>query len=402
MNVKDALSRRGFVGGVATAVGYLTFKPDLALLAQGITQQGRPLTARLSPGEDEYDSLAKLSFNENPYGPPDSVLKAMLHAAKYANRYGYPDGGIVEEIAKHHGVKPENVMIAAGSGEILDVVGSAFASNGKKVVGVEPSYGQVYQHVTSVKGAAFTVPLLDDYRQDIPGLIQATKRHYRDVGFVYLCNPNTPTGRTVSKQEIKQLLDGIPEDTVVLIDEAYHHFVDDPNYATSVPYVLEGRPVIIARTFSKIAALAGMRLGYAIAPKELIQQMGPFSTGTVNAMVKHAGVAALNDTESQATVKRVTLELRRKTTSDLEGLGYTVIPSETNFFMVHLRRPVKPVIAEFQTKGVLVGRPFPPMLQHLRVSVGTADEMSRFMVAFKDIMAKPPMATAGRGGTGLN
>lgn len=401
MNVKDALSRRGFVGGVATAVGYLTLKPDLALLAQGITQQGRPLTAR-GGVEDEYDSFAKLSFNENPYGPPDSVLKAMMHAAKYANRYGYPDGGIVEEIAKHHGVKPENVMIAAGSGEILDVVGSAFASNGKKVVGVEPSYGQVYQHVTSVKGSAFTVPLLEDYRQDIPGLIRATKRHYRDVGFVYLCNPNNPTGRTISKQEIRQLLDGIPEDTVVLIDEAYHHFVEDPNYATSVPYVLEGRPVIIARTFSKIAALAGMRLGYAIAPRELIQQMSPFSTGTINAMVKHGGVAALRDTDSQATVKKLTLDLRKKTTSDLEALGYTVIPSETNFFMVHLKRPVQPVIAEFQKKGVLVGRPFPPMLTHLRVSIGTADEMSRFMVAFKEIMAKPPIATAGKGGPGLN
>ncbi len=308
---------------------------------------------------------------------------------KYANRYSYPDGGIVDEIAKHHGVKAENVMIAAGSGEILDVVGSAFASSGKKVVGVEPSYSQVYQHVTSVKGTAFTVPLLEDFRQDIPGLILATRRHYRDVGFVYLCNPNNPTGRTVTTQEIRQLLNGIPEDTVVLVDEAYHHFVEDPNYSTSVPYVLEGRPVIIARTFSKIAALAGMRLGYAVAPRELIQQMRPFSTGTVNAIVKHGGVAALRDTDSQATVRRLTLDLRKKTTSDLQGLGYSVIPSETNFFMVHIKRPVQPVIAEFLKVGVVVGRPFPPMLEHLRVSVGTADEMSRFMTAFKEIMAKP-------------
>jgi histidinol-phosphate/aromatic aminotransferase/cobyric acid decarboxylase-like protein len=103
------------------------------------------------------------------------------------------------------------------------------------------------------------VPLLEDYRQDIPGLIKATKLHYRDVGFVYLVNPNNPTGRIVTHKEVKQLLDGIPEDMPVLIDEAYHHFVDDRDYATSVPYVLEGRPVIIARTFSKIAALAGMR-----------------------------------------------------------------------------------------------------------------------------------------------
>ena len=395
MKVMNGLSRRGFVGGIATAVGYLTFKPDLALLAQGVGQS-RGRATGTAPLLDEYDSYAKLSFNENPYGPPDSVMKAMTHAFKYANRYGYPDGGIVDEIAKHHGVKPENVMIAAGSGEILDVVGSAFASNGKKVVGVDPTYAQVYQHVTSVRGTAFTVPLLEDFRQDIPGLIHATKTHYRDVGFVYMCNPNNPTGRVVTKQEIRQLLDGIPEDTVVLIDEAYHHFVDDPDYATSIPFVLEGRPVIITRTFSKIAALAGMRLGYAIAPTDLIRQMSPFETGTINALVKHGGVAALNDTESQAAVKRLTLDLRKKTTTELQGLGYSVIPSETNFFMVHLRRPVVPVIAAFQQKGVLVGRPFPPMNQHLRVSIGTADEMDRFMVAFKDIMAKP-VTTTSRG-----
>src|SRR5436305_9866579 len=126
----------------------------------------------------------------------------------------------------------------------------------------------------------------------------------------------------------------------VLIDEAYHHFVEDPNYATSVPYVLEGRPVVVARTFSKIAALAGMRLGYAVASREFIQQMRPFSTGTVNAIVKWGGVAALKDTASQAQVKKVTLDLRKKTTSELQGMGYAVIPPEPNFFMVSLKRPV--------------------------------------------------------------
>lgn len=394
MFLRNGVSRRGFVGGVATALGYLTFKSPFELWGQGRGgQEPRPLRSA-----NDYDALAKLANNENPYGPPDSVMKAMTDAFKYANRYGYPDGGIVSEIAKHHGVKPENVMLGAGSGEILDVVGSAFAGGGKKVVGVEPSYSQVYSHVTSVKGAAITLALTDDYRQDMQAIIRATKKHYREVGFVYLCNPNNPTGRIVTKQEIRQLLDGLPEDMPVLIDEAYHHFVDDSSYATSVPYVLEGRPVIVARTFSKIAALAGMRLGYAIAPREFIQQMRPFSTGTVNAIVKWGGVAALKDTESQAQVKKITLDLRKTTTAELEGMGYAVIPSDANFFMVHLKRPVVPVIEEFQKKGVLVGRPFPPMTEHLRVSVGTAGEMGRFMVAFKDIMANPVKAATN--GTG--
>src|SRR5258705_5157961 len=118
-------------------------------------------------------------------------------------------------------------------------------------------------------------------------MIKAANAHAAELGFVYLCNPNNRTGIIITKQEVKQLLDGIPKDMPVLIDEAYHHFVDDPNYATSVPYVLEGRPVIIARTFSKIAALAGMRLGYAIASPALVQRMRPYSTGTISAIVKY-------------------------------------------------------------------------------------------------------------------
>jgi histidinol-phosphate aminotransferase len=397
MEAKFAVSRRGFVGGVATAVGALTLAPDQFLLAQ--SQQGVGSQQPVIPGELEYDGYAKLAANENPWGPPDSVMQAMTHAMKYSNRYGYPDGGLVGEIARHHGVRPDMVMIAAGSGEILDVVGSAFASNGKKVVGVEPTYSQVYQHVTGVKGAAITLPLREDFSQDIPALVRVTRRNYRDVGFVYICNPNNPTGKVVPKQDIQALLDGIPEDTPVLIDEAYHHFVEDPSYATSVPYVLEGRPVIVARTFSKIAALAGMRLGYAIAPRELIQQMRPFSTGTINAMVKHGGVAALRDTAAQARVKQMTLDLRKKHVAQVQALGYSVIPSETNFFMIHIKRPVQPVIQEFQKKGVLVGRPFPPMTDYLRVSVGTAAEMERFQVAFKDILG-PAATLSGRGGGG--
>jgi histidinol-phosphate/aromatic aminotransferase/cobyric acid decarboxylase-like protein len=187
---------------------------------------------------------------------------------------------------------------------------------------------------------------------------------------------------------VQQLLDGIPDDMPILIDEAYHHFVEDRNYATSVPEVIAGRPVIIARTFSKISALAGMRLGYAIARRDLIDRMRPFSTGTINALVKWGGVAALKDVDAQTRVRKLTVDLRRKTTGELESLGYSVIPSEGNFFMVHLKRPVQPVIDEFRKRGVLVGRPFPPMLEHLRVSIGTEEEMGRFMTAWKDIFQK--------------
>lgn len=380
MDVKLEVSRRRFVGGITTLLGYLTLRPSGALFSQGATPRPRI-------GVDEYDGMAKLASNENPYGPPDSVLKAMTNAFKYANRYSYPDGDIVAAIAKHHGVPPENVMLGAGSGEILDVAGTTFLMDDKKIVGAEVSYDVLYQHVTALKADQIKIPLLPDYRQDIPATIAAVKDNYRDVGFVYLCSPNNPTGRIVTKQEVAQLLDAIPHDVPVLIDEAYHHFVDDPNYASSVHYILEGRQVIVARTFSKISALAGMRLGYAIAPRALIQRMRPYSVGSINAIVKWGGVAALADVAGQARVKQVTLDLRRKTAEDLKTLGYSVVPSDANFFMVHIRRPVAPVVAEFRKKGVLVGRPFTGMPEHLRVSIGTPEEMGRFMVAFKEIFA---------------
>jgi histidinol-phosphate aminotransferase len=389
MSAKQAVSRRGFVGGgLATAVGYLGLKPndvwaaDLAPVPRVRRFDWYQQQQQQGP---DYDSLAKLGNNENPYGPAEPVMKAMTNAWKYSNRYGYPDGGLTAEIAKHHGLKNENVMTTAGSGEVLEIVGATFLQGGKKVVGVDPTYGTVYSYASGIKADAIRLPLTSDFKQDTDAMIKATIRNYRNVGLVYVCNPNNPTGRVIPAREIKQLLDAIPEDMVVLIDEAYHHYVEDPEYATSVPYINEGRNVIVARTFSKIYGMAGMRLGYALAPKHLIDAMETWGTGSINALVKWGAVAALKDTESPARIKKIAVDLRKKTTTELQTLGYECIPSETNFFMVHIKRPVQPVIAAFRQKGVIVGRPFPPMTEHLRVSVGAPDEMDRFTTAFKQI-----------------
>jgi histidinol-phosphate aminotransferase len=382
------VSRRSFMGGFAATLGYLGVGADVDLFAQNRPQV--PGAAARAPRAtmDDYDAMAHLSSNENCWGPPDSVMKAMNNAWKYSNRYGYPDGNLVGEIAKHHEVKQENILLGAGSGEILDVVGTTFLLGGKKVLGVEPTYSTVYQHATSIKTSAIKLPLNKDYTQNIPAMIKAAHDRASEIGLVYLCNPNNPTGIVVTKDEVKQLLDGLPKDMPVLIDEAYHHFVDDPRYATSVPYVLEGRPVVIARTFSKIAALAGMRLGYAVASKEMIDRMRPYSMQSINALVKWGGVASLKDTASQAEVKKKVIDLRKKTTTELAAYGYQSLPSETNFFMVEIGREIQPVIQEFAAKKVSVGRPFPPMTKHMRVSIGTAEEMARFTTAFKEIF--PP------------
>jgi histidinol-phosphate aminotransferase len=385
-----SLSRRNFVSRCTAALGAVTLRPSLAAWTQ---PQGGARPPR--PSVADYDKVVKLSANENPYGPSDAVMKAMTDGLKYANRYGAPDGGLLEAIAAHHGAKPENILLGAGSGEILDVVGTTYLDGSRRVLGFDPTYNSVYQHATTVKSDGIKLPLRADYTQDITALIAAARTHYREVGFVYLCNPNNPTGIVVSKSEVTQLLDGLPPDVPVLIDEAYHHFVTDPGYATAIPHALAGRQVVVSRTFSKIAGLAGMRLGYAVAPKEMIDRLRPHAMGSINTAVRWAGVAALADTDSQAQVRTRNAENRQRTTAALEALGYHVLPSQANFFMVDIKREVPPIIQAFRARGIAVGRQFPPMTQHLRVSIGTADEMTGFVQAFADIMRPAKTGTGG-------
>jgi histidinol-phosphate aminotransferase len=401
MNVRQQVSRRRFFGGVAATVGAISLTGKTDLFAQAQAPAGTAATAttqRFAGSDADYDKMIKLASNENNWGPPKSVMDAMQGAFKYANRYGYPDGNIVEAIAEHHGLKPENVLLTAGSGEVLDVVGTTYLQGGKKVVGADPSYGSVYQHATSIKSDAIKVPLRKDFTADIPGMIKAAKDNAAQVGFFYLCNPNNPTAVIVTTEEVKQVVEGVPAGMPILIDEAYHHFVDDPRYTSSVDYIKQGKPVIIGRTFSKIAALAGMRIGYALAPAEIIKQMRPYATASVNALAKWGAVASLKDTAGQAEIKKKIIDIRTKTLRELEAHGYPTIPSQANFFMVSLEgRTVQPVITEFRNKGILVGRPFPPMVNHLRVSVGREEDMTAFVKAFKEIFPKKAATTMARG-----
>jgi len=388
---KGGTTRRQFVGALAAGLGYG------GLPATGLRAQGRRAT-QADPddaltGPPEYQKLVKLASNENPYGPSEQVMKAMNDAWPYANRYVYPNGGIVEAIAEHHGVKADNILLGAGSAEVLKAADDAFLPDHRRVVGVEPTFESVYRYATNSKAQALAVPLREDFAVDIKEIIRVVRSNARDVGLVYLCNPNNPTGNIIHKDDIKLMLDSIPEEIPVLIDEAYYHFVDNPDYETSLKYVLQGRKVIVTRTFSKIAALAGMRLGYGIAPKEVIAQMRPVTYGnSINALVKHGGAAALKDASNQGRIRELNKQVREQTMAELRSMGYRLIPSDTNFFMVNVKRDVRSVGEEFQKKGILVGRKFPPMDEWLRVSVGSSDDMRRFITAFKEIF---PPGSAG-------
>jgi histidinol-phosphate aminotransferase len=391
------VSRRNFVGGAAAALGTLAVGPDLVsavATAKGIRRipGGPPMLRAFQSETDAYDALAHLSSNENPFGPSEKTREAMTYAYKYSMRYGYPDNNVQDRIAESHGVESDQVLMGAGSGEILEVMGLTYLGHGKKVVGVEPSYGSVYSHASGIDADTVLLPLEADYRQNVERMVDATNRNYRDVGFVYICNPNNPTGVTMTADEIAYVLDNIPEDVPVLIDEAYHHFVEDPAYEESIKYVREGRKVVVARTFSKLYGMAAMRIGFALAPTDMIQEMRVYSTGSVNALARWGAVAAMEDVEAQKMVLDHNRKWRDQTIADLASLGYESIPSQTNFFMVHLRTPVAPIRRAFRERNVAVGRDFPPMLDHLRVSIGTEEEMGRFMNAFEDIMSSTALS----------
>jgi histidinol-phosphate aminotransferase len=393
-----AVSRRRFVGGIAAALGYIGASPDADLFAQQ-NRPGGPGAARGQRPSVDLTKVAKINNNENPYGVPPVVRTAMEDpkAWEWANRYGAPDGGLNQAIQELHGVKGENIILGCGSGELLSSITIALliADPKKKVLGVNPTYGDPYSKASQIGRETIRVPLNKDYTQNIPAIIDIANKRAAEIGFVYIVNPNNPTGMIVPKDQIKQLLDGIPKDMPVLIDEAYHHFVDTPDYESSMKYVLEGRPVIVCRTFSKIAALAAMRLGYGVGPAELIRKVRTFTTGSQSITVKFGGAASLKDTAGQAKTRALNKQIRDDTIAKLKTLGYEVLPSEANFFMVGLKREVSDVAPEFQKRDVMVGRPFPPMTQHLRVSVGTQAEMDKFLAAFKEIMAAPAKTAAG-------
>ena len=314
-------------------MGVLGLRPSPdTLLAQGGT-------AQFAGSDADYDRFAKLANNENHWGPPESVMKAMNYAWKYANRYGYPDGGIVQAIAEHHGVKPENILLGAGSGEILDVVGTTFLLGGKKVVGVDPSYSRC----TSTRRTSR--PRRSGSRSaglppGHPGDDRSGQQERQRRRLRLSLQPEQPDGR--DRAEAGREAAARRASRRTCRSSSTRPITTSSTIRTtrtSIPYVLEGRPVIIARTFSKIAALAGMRLGYAIAhagdhPEDAAvldrQHQRDREVGRRRVAQGHRRRRRRSSARS--------IDLRNKTTPSSTRYGYPSIPSETNFFMVSLGR----------------------------------------------------------------
>ncbi len=373
------MSRRAFAGTLGAAAGVAIFDtPLVSRVADAATKRGRPAGAVI------------LSSNENPYGPSPGALAAAAKAAP--NRY--PDGleeEVREAIAKHHGVAVDQVLLGCGSSEILQMADEAFSGPAQKVVAAEPTFEAVLAYAKVVRAEGVKVPLTADFRHDLEAMAAACGP---STGLVYVCNPNNPTATIVTGDEMAAFAAKVPSSTTILVDEAYHHFVEDARYRSSVELVGRHPNVVVARTFSKIYGMAGMRLGYAVSSKETIAAMRPHASwADTNAAVLAAAAASLADPELVPRQKKLLNDTRKWLVSELTKKGYRTMPSEANFVMVDVGGDVAPVIQAFRAKKILVGRKFPSLPNWLRVTVGKREEVGAFLAALPEIVPQPVRAT---------
>ncbi len=329
----------------------------------------------------------KLASNENPLGPSPAALEALRGALPRLHRY--PDGSghyLRHRIAELNRVAPEQVILGNGSTELVEILARTFLGLDGAAVMSDQAFIMYWIAVMAVNGNAVTVPLTSQ-RHDLPAMASAVSPATR---LVFIANPNNPTGTYVTHGELAAFLRRVPEETLVVLDEAYREYVTASDYPDTTGMLRAGRRLAILRTFSKIHGLAGLRLGYALTTVEVSaaaeKVRSPFNTSS---LAQAAGLAALDDVEH---VKRSREHNARELVflqHELVRLGVGLTPSVANFVLVDVRRDAEAVFAALLRRGVIV-RPmgaydFPTCL---RVTVGTRRENEAFLGALRPVLAE--------------
>jgi histidinol-phosphate aminotransferase len=336
----------------------------------------------------------RLNFNENPYGPSPKARAALADCGPISNRYpdqAYRD--VITALAQKFNVKPENIVLGCGSTEILRAADDAFLDPSRNVVAAAPTFEAVLDYARVLRSNTVLIPLTPDYHHDLPNMAAACTSK---TGVAYVCNPNNPTGTIVTRDELAAFVQAVPPTTLIVVDEAYCDFADDPHYASAVEFIAAHPNIIVARTFSKIYGMAGMRLGYAIGAKDPIARLrAELLQDNGNAAILQAALASLTDEDHVATCRAQLNSTRQWLCAELTRDARPFIPSQANFVMLDMGTDVKPIIEQFRTRNVFVGRQFPAMHNFLRVTIGTQPETESFLAALREISpAKPARAAA--------
>ena len=371
-----ALSRRGFLGTIGAGAAAVAVT-RLPLAEFGWAEPPRVKT----PG-----GPILLNSNENPYGTFSSVHQALTEAQAICNRYPWHEGeNLAALLAARYKVKPEQIVLANGSVDILRMAADACCGPSKPLVQASPTFEALMFYAERRQAPVVKLPLRSDYAHDLDAMLKPA----RDAGLVYICNPNNPTGSITARKDIESFLKRLGGDgPYVLLDEAYHHFADSPEYVSFLERPVDYPRLIVARTFSKIYGMAGLRLGYSISSKEAAKRLSGFAVfDSPNAPAARAGMAALKDEVSETQMARKVLADRAEFMRQAGARKLHVIPSQANFVMMEIGRPVKPAIGHFKQRNILIGRPFPPMDTYARISLSTPDDMRAFWQAW-DLIGK--------------
>ena len=346
---------------------------------------GRPI--ELVERELGVKNALKFASNENPLGPSPLAIKALSENALVLNRY--PDGSsyfLRQRLAKHVGFPMEQIVVGNGSNELIELVCHLFAGVGDEVVIGDPSFA-MYKIAIDLMGATPVMVPLKNHKFDMAAMARAVTPKTK---IVFICSPNNPTGTIVKDRDVRKLLDSIPETVVVVFDEAYCEYVKDADYQDSLKLLREGRLVITLRTFSKIYALAGLRIGYGIASEEMIFLLNtvrlPFNVSTA---AQVAAQASLDDEEQVTRTVRLNSEGMAFFKEKFKELGLDMVDSEANFFLVDLRVDCKIACHELEKRGLIV-RPMGPFGlpdTFVRITVGTQKENERLLEGLKEVLA---------------
>jgi histidinol-phosphate aminotransferase len=382
------LTRRRFAGSLGAALGGALLLPRPAGAAGSASTHGAAAEVPHTP-----QGPVRLDSNENPYGPPRAALDAIERSRARGARY--PDSledELTSVLAKLHLVEPDQIVLGCGSGEILKMADEAFLMPAEKVVVAEPTFEAVSAFADVVRAEQQKIPLDSKHAHDLDAMAAACDSR---TGLVYLCNPNNPTGTVLSAGLVGAFLRKIPKDTVVLVDEAYHHFVEDPEYASADRWLSAFPNLVVVRTFSKIYGLAGMRLGYGIGSKARIAAMARHKCwSNTNTAVLEAALAVLKEPGLVTEQRKQINDSRRWLCDELVKDGRIYIPSQTNFVMIHIGKDVGPVIKAFREKEIWTGRRFASMSDWLRITIGTKQETAAFLKALRTIVPMEGTAAA--------
>ena len=329
--------------------------------------------------------IIKLASNENPLGASPLALQALRKALKES--YLYPDDNcfyLRKKIAEKLTVEPENIFVGNGSVELLPLSTLAYLGPEHNAIGSEEAFIWFKIAANIAAGELIETPM-KNFTHDLQAMLKAIKKNTR---LIYIANPNNPTGTIVTKKEVEDFFQKVPDDILVIMDEAYYEYIDNPNYPDSFKYLKEGKNILILRTFSKIYGLAGVRLGYGIAQKEIIASLAKLRISfNVNRLSQIAGMAALDDHEHMKKSKAVNDAGKEYLYEAYKKLGLFYLPTYGNFIFVDFARDSQIIFEALQKKGIITRTikeyGFP---NALRITIGTEEQNRKLIRALEEIL----------------